>query len=81
MVVAPTSTIDRELASGSGIPIEQRDANELLGCGGRRIGAEGAQAWNPVFDVTPAELVDAIVTEKGVVHLPNREKMEKLFAG
>ena len=44
------------------------------------MAAEGAEAWNPVFDVTPAALVDAIVTEKGVVLLPNEKKMQKLMA-
>lgn len=77
MVAAPTSTIDMSLASGKDIPIEQRDPQELLGCGGKRIAAEGVPAWNPVFDVTPASLVDAIVTEKGVVLEPNAEKMQK----
>ncbi len=76
MVAAPTSTIDREIATGSDIPIEVRAADELLACGGRRVAAEGAGVWNPVFDVTPAELIDAIVTERGVVHSPNEKKIE-----
>lgn len=80
MVAAPTSTIDMSAASGEEIPIEFRDPDEVLMCGGKRIGAEGVDAWNPVFDVTPAALVDAIVTEKGVVHLPNTKKMQELMA-
>lgn len=80
MVVAPTSTIDMRLDSGEQIPLEVRGEEELLSCGGQRIGADGAQVWNPVFDVTPAALVDAIVTEKGVVLAPDRKKMEKLMA-
>jgi len=79
MVVAPTSTIDMSMASGEEIPIEVRDGDELLCCGGRRIAADGAAAWNPVFDVTPAGLVDAIVTEKGVVLSPDEKKMRKLM--
>lgn len=79
MVVAPTSTVDMHTASGAEIPIEQRPADEVLGCGGRRVAAEGASAWNPVFDVTPAELVDYIVTEKGVVAEPTVEKMSKMM--
>lgn len=75
MVVAPTSTIDMEVASGEDIPIEYRSEEELLQLGGTRIAAAGAHGWNPVFDVTPAELIDAIVTEKGVVLSPTREKM------
>jgi methylthioribose-1-phosphate isomerase len=81
MVVAPTSTIDMAAASGADIPIESRDADELLGCGGQRVAAAGASAWNPVFDVTPAALVDAIVTEKGVVEQPDSVKMAALMAG
>jgi methylthioribose-1-phosphate isomerase len=80
MVAAPTSTIDMGIACGSEIPIEVRGADELLSCGGRKIAADGAGVWNPVFDVTPAELVNAIVTEKGVVHSPNKKKIEKLMA-
>ncbi len=79
MVVAPTSTVDMSLASGDLIPIEQRGSDEVLGVGGHRIAAEGAEAWNPAFDVTPAELVDAIVTEKGVVLNPTTEKMAAMM--
>ncbi|MEW8026355.1 MAG: S-methyl-5-thioribose-1-phosphate isomerase [Candidatus Thiodiazotropha sp.] len=80
MVAAPTSTIDTGIASGSEIPIEVRGEDELLSCGGRQIAADGAGVWNPVFDVTPARLVDAIVTEKGVVLSPNEKKIEKMMA-
>ncbi len=80
MVVAPTSTIDISLASGEQIPIEVRDEDELLTFSGKQVAATGARAWNPVFDVTPAELVDAIVTERGVVMQPNAEKMAALVA-
>ncbi len=80
MVVAPTSTIDRNVASGEEIPIEVRQPNELFSClDGGRMAAENAGGWNPVFDVTPAALVDLIVTEKGVVENPNREKIAALF--
>lgn len=70
MVAAPNSTIDPDLASGDDVPIEFRDAGELLGFSGRSVAAPGAEAWNPVFDMTPAALVDAIVTEAGVVTDP-----------
>jgi len=79
MVAAPTSTIDMKVPSGELIPIEERAASEIFQCGGRRVATEGVDAWNPVFDVTPAELVDAIVTEKGVVLSPNRAKMKALM--
>ena len=67
MVVAPSSTVDMATARGEDIEIEMRDPAELLSVSGTRTVAEGVQAWNPVFDVTPAGLVDAIVTERGVV--------------
>jgi methylthioribose-1-phosphate isomerase len=71
MVVAPTATIDPDCPHGAAIPIEQRDPQELLGLADVRHAAPGADAWNPVFDVTPADLVDALVTEKGVVRRPD----------
>jgi methylthioribose-1-phosphate isomerase len=81
MVVAPTTTVDMDIASGAEIPIEQRGQDEVLNCGGKRIAAEGASAWNPAFDVTPAELVDVIITEKGVVHNPTLQKMQAMMRG
>jgi len=80
MVVAPTSTIDMSLESGKDIPIEQRGKNEVLGLNGQAVAAQDADVWNPAFDVTPAELVDVIVTEKGVVENPTAEKMAALMA-
>ncbi len=80
MVVAPTSTVDMATANGDLIPIEHRDSDEILACGDQCIAPEGAQAWNPAFDITPADLVDAIVTEKGIVESPNAEKMTALMA-
>ncbi len=80
MVVAPTSTVDMATASGELIPIEKRGADEILACGGQRIAPEGAAAWNPAFDITPAELVDAIVTEKGILESPDTEKMAAMMA-
>ena len=80
MVVAPSSTVDMNTASGADIPIEARAAEEVLQAGGQPVAAAGARAWNPAFDVTPAELVDVIVTERGVVERPNLEKMHALMA-
>lgn len=80
MVAAPTSTIDPHTASGADIPIETRDAAEVLACGGKPIAAQGAGAWNPVFDVTPAGLVDAIVTEKGIIEQPDAAKISAHLA-
>lgn len=79
MVVAPSSTVDMDTATGDLIEIEERDPGEMLGIGGVRIVAEGIRAWNPVFDVTPGELIDAIVTEKGVIERPTAEKMRLAF--
>ncbi|KAF0865444.1 S-methyl-5-thioribose-1-phosphate isomerase [Pseudomonas sp. LD120] len=78
MVVAPSSTIDMALASGEDIPIEERDSAELLEVGGKHLGG-GIEAFNPVFDVTPADLIDAIVTEKGIVERPDAAKIAQLM--
>lgn len=80
MVAAPTATIDLCVASGADIPIEQRAAEELLTLGGQKVAAAGAEVWNPSFDVTPATLVDALVTERGVVLAPDAAKMTQLLA-
>ncbi len=80
MVVAPTSTIDMSTPHGECIDIELRDSSELLSHAGQRIVVDGAQAWNPVFDVTPAALIDAIVTEAGVVESPDADTMRRVFA-
>ncbi len=79
MVVAPTSTVDMNIATGAEIPIEQRAAEELLTLGGQPVAAAGAEVWNPSFDVTPAVLVDVLVTERGVVLAPDAEKMARLM--
>ena len=81
MVVAPTTTLDMSIANGADIPIEQRAAEELLTLGGQPVAAAGAKVWNPSFDVTPATLVDALVTERGVVLAPNAVKIARLMAG
>lgn len=70
MVVAPTSTIDWQIEEGSQIPIEQRSEVEVKTINGNAIAPEAVGASNPAFDVTPAELIDAIVTENGVVLSP-----------
>ena len=78
MVVAPSSTIDMAMATGDEIPIEEREPSELLEFAGRRVAAEVA-AVNPVFDVTPADLIDYLVTEKGVIERPTAAKMALLM--
>ena len=69
------------IPNGAAIPIEQRAAEELLTLGGQPVAAAGAEVWNPSFDVTPAALVDALVTERGVALAPDAEKMMRLMAG
>ena len=81
MVAAPLSTIDPNCLSGDQIPIEQRPADELLAVGERRHAADGVAVWNPVFDVTPAALVDALVTDAGVVERPDTAKIRALLDG
>jgi methylthioribose-1-phosphate isomerase len=80
MVVAPWSTVDLATAHGADIEIELRDPGELLGFAGKRTVVEGADAYNPVFDVTPAELIDVIVTERGAVERPDVAGLAKLRA-
>jgi methylthioribose-1-phosphate isomerase len=69
-VAAPCATIDPAAQNGAGIPIEERGGREVTHPGGRRIAPEGVRVCNPSFDVTPARLVTAIVTEKGVLRPP-----------
>ncbi|HET7306293.1 MAG TPA: S-methyl-5-thioribose-1-phosphate isomerase [Gammaproteobacteria bacterium] len=76
MVVAPTSTIDWETASGKDIPIEERDPGELWRAASQGELPADLVIYNPVFDVTPAELIDAIVTERGVVTNPSTDQMK-----
>jgi methylthioribose-1-phosphate isomerase len=69
-VAAPMSTVDPTLAGGSQIPIEEREAEEVRCFGELATSPAGAEAFNPAFDVTPAELITGIVTEKGVLGPP-----------
>ncbi|WP_414941071.1 S-methyl-5-thioribose-1-phosphate isomerase [Amycolatopsis sp. cmx-11-51] len=67
VVVAPSSTVDITMRNGAGIVIEERDPGEVLSFGGTKVAPEGARVFNPAFDVTPFELVTAVVTEQGVL--------------
>lgn len=80
MVVAPWSTVDMRTTSGGDIHIEMRDPEELLRYGSVRVAAEGVRAWNPVFDVTPQALIDAMVTERGVIEHPDATAMKRHLA-
>ena len=78
-VACPLSTIDISVASGEHIPIEERSAQEVTGYRDYQWAAEGVKVRNPSFDVTPAELVTALITEKQVVHNPNEKNIKALF--
>lgn len=78
-VVAPTSTIDLKTLTGEDIPIEERDANEIRHIGDTWVAPQKSPVFNPAFDVTPAELIRGIVTEKGIVYPPFKENLRKLF--
>jgi len=80
-VAAPSSTFDLSLADGAGIPIEERHRGEIAEPYGRMSVPETAAVFNPAFDVTPADLITAIVTEKGVLRPPYRESIAKLLGG
>ena len=77
-VAAPTSTIDLAIASGDAIPIEERSGDEIRGLFGHPITADDVQVRNPAFDVTPAELVTAIITENGVARAPYGQTLAPL---
>ncbi|WP_336368118.1 S-methyl-5-thioribose-1-phosphate isomerase [Marinobacter sp. C2H3] len=81
MVVAPSSTVDMALANGQAIPIEEREGTEVREVRGVAIAPPDVPVFNPVFDVTPAHLIDAIVTEKGVITNPGETGMTPLFGG
>ncbi|MBS3804341.1 MAG: S-methyl-5-thioribose-1-phosphate isomerase [Oleiphilaceae bacterium] len=79
MVVAPFSTLDMSLSSGQSILIEERDGTEVREIRGHALAPEGVEVFNPVFDITPAALIDVIVTERGVVRNPCATGMKTLF--
>jgi methylthioribose-1-phosphate isomerase len=78
-VACPLSTIDLGIASGEEIPIEERAPEEVTGYRDQHWAAPGVMVRNPAFDVTPAELVTALITEKGVIHAPDGAKLRRLF--
>lgn len=79
MVVAPSGTFDLRCRTGVDIPIEERTAKELTEFRGQMVAPVGYDAFNPVFDVTPAELIDAIVCERGVILNPDADKLNALL--
>ena len=79
-VACPLSTIDLTFPEGSSIPIEERAAEEVTGFREFQWAAKGVKVRNPSFDITPAELVTALITEKGIVSQPNKERIANLFS-
>lgn len=79
-IAAPSSTFDLSLDSGAGIPIEQRPASEITDGFGKTTAPAGVDVYNPAFDVTPAELITALITEHGVIHHPTRELIRQHLA-
>ncbi|PVZ72569.1 S-methyl-5-thioribose-1-phosphate isomerase [Pelagibaculum spongiae] len=82
MVVAPSSTFDLSIESGDQIPVEFRDQSELLQFSGQQVAPQASEklgGWNPVFDVTPANLIDCIVTERGVIENPNKQAVRSVL--
>jgi len=77
-VAAPITTLDLTLKSGSEIPIEERDGREITHIGANQLGPEGVSVLNPAFDVTPNELIAAIITDKGVARAPYVESLRSL---
>jgi methylthioribose-1-phosphate isomerase len=80
-VAAPTPTIDLACPDGGRIPIEERDPTEVTHIGGRRIAPAGIAVANPAFDVTPHQLISAIVTERGVAIAPYKGSLRRLVLG
>lgn len=78
-VAAPLSTINLALPGGDEIIIEERSPEEVTFLGDRAVAPDEINVYNPAFDVTPALLIKALITEKGVVYAPNQEKLYKLF--
>lgn len=78
-IAAPSSTFDLSLPDGSGIPIEERKSEEITDGFGRRTAPEGVNVYNPAFDVTPAELIDALITEKGVIRPVNEANIRSML--
>ena len=75
----PSSTIDRSIPNGGHIPVEQRGGEEVTGFAGVPTGPAGVQTWNPAFDVTPHELLTAVITERGVLRPPFDRELADLF--
>jgi methylthioribose-1-phosphate isomerase len=80
-VAAPLSTFDFSLKTGAAIPIEERQADEVTGFRSVQVAPRGMKVYNPAFDVTPAKLISAIITEKGLLVSPYTSTIARLRQG
>lgn len=78
-VAAPVSTIDMNLESGEDIPIEERESEEVTSVFGQEVAPKGVRVFNPAFDVTPNNLITAIITDQGILKAPYTENLKNLF--
>lgn len=79
-IAAPSSTFDMKLVDGADIPIEQREHAEVIAPYGQPVGPPGIDVYNPAFDVTPAELITALITERGVIRPVSQSAIEAHFS-
>jgi methylthioribose-1-phosphate isomerase len=80
-VAAPSSTFDLSLHTGAEIPIEQRNPDEVTQGLGKRTAPDNVKVYNPAFDVTPARLITALITEKGIIYPPYKRNIAKILNG
>jgi len=78
-IAAPFSSFDLSIPDGSHIPIEERDSREVVSPFGLHLAPSGIKVLNPAFDVTPAELITAIITDRGIIRLPSRENISRIM--
>ncbi len=76
---APSSTFDLSIKDGSQIPIEQRPVEEVTKCFGKPITPKGVKIYNPAFDITPAQNIAAIITDRGIIKKPDAKKIADFF--
>jgi methylthioribose-1-phosphate isomerase len=79
-IAAPSSTFDLKTKTGKNIPIEQRSADEIRFLGDKQTAPNGVDIYNPAFDVTPAENITAIITERGVIEKPTSQRVNQLMS-
>ena len=80
-VAAPVTTLDLSIPSGEHIPIEERDPREVTHIGDQQLGPAGIDVQNPAFDVTPNDLIAAIITDKGIARAPYVASLRELVEG